>query len=75
MHNHTYSRSIPLYTGYNGATYDASSRKFTLAPYNDYVTVQSAGSTQLKIVDENITRTANKANGTYYIMCQATGLN
>ena len=72
-HNHTYSRSIPLYTGYKGATYDSSTRKFTLAPYNNYVDVVSTGSTQLKIVDESITRTANKANGTYYIMCQATG--
>lgn len=73
MHNHTYSRSIPLYTGYKGATYDSSTRKFTLAPYNNYVDVVSTGSTQLKIVDENITRTANKADGTYYIMTQATG--
>lgn len=72
-HNHTYSRSIPLYTGYTGATYDSSTRKFTLAPYNDYVTKESEGSTALKIVTENINRSANPLNGTYYIMCQATG--
>lgn len=73
MHNHTYSRSIPLYTGYKGATYDSTTRKFTPAPYNDYVTTESTGSTQLKIVNEDIKRTADKANGTYYIMCQASG--
>ena len=61
-HNHTYSRSKALYTGYDGTS-----------PYNDYVTKVS-GSTDLKIVDEsNINKTENLKNGTHYIMCQATG--
>lgn len=72
-HNHTYSRSIPLKTGYEGATYDSANRKFTVSPYNDYVTTQSTGSTQLKIVDENVNREENISEGIYYIMCQATG--
>ena len=69
-HNHTWSVSKPLYTGYD----------FNKAPaYNDYVTTL-AGSTELKIVDEfkadgvtPINREADIANGTYYVLNQATG--
>lgn len=69
-HNHAYSRSKALYTGYD---YNQS------APYNDYVTKVS-GSSDLKIVDEfkadgrtEINRVEDKANGTVYILNQACG--
>ena len=69
-HNHAWSVSKALYTGYD---YNAS------APYNDYVTTQT-GSTDLKIVDEfkadgqtPIDREEDKANGTYYVLNQACG--
>ena len=69
-HNHAWSVSKPLYTGFD---FNASSA------YNDYVTTQS-GSTELKIVDEMqadgvtpINREADPANGTYYVLNQATG--
>ena len=69
-HNHAWSVSKPLFTGYD----------FNSAPaYNDYVTTQS-GSTELKIVDEMqaggelpINREADPARGTYYVLNQATG--
>lgn len=61
-HNHTYSRSKALHTGYNGTD-----------PFNDYVT-KASGSTDLKIVDEsNIYKQEDLRNGTHYVMCQATG--
>lgn len=69
-HNHAYSRSKSLYTGYD---YNSS------PAYNDYVTKESGG-TALKIVDEfkadgitEINRNEDKANGTVYILNQATG--
>ena len=69
-HNHAWSVSKPLFTGYD----------FNSAPaYNDYVTTQS-GSTELKIVDEMqaggtlpISREADPVRGTYYVLNQATG--
>lgn len=70
MHNHAYSRSKSLYTGYD---YNRS------PAYNNYVTKESGG-TALKIVDEfkgdgvtEINRNEDKANGTVYILNQATG--
>ena len=69
-HNHAWSVSKPLYTGFdfNGS-----------AAYNDYVTTIS-GTTELKIVDEfqgdgvtEVNREADPANGTYYVLNQATG--
>ena len=70
-HNHAWSVSKPLYTGYD----------FNSVPaYNDYVTTVSEGSTELKIVDEfkadgktEINREGDIANGTYYVLNQATG--
>lgn len=69
-HNHAWSVSKPLYTGYD---FNAS------AAYNDYVTTLS-GTTDLKIVDEfqadgttEVNREADPANGTYYVLNQATG--
>lgn len=70
MHNHAWSVSKALYTGFD---YNNSSA------YNDYVTTVS-GSTELKIVDEfqgdgvtEINRAEDKANGTYYVLNQACG--
>ena len=68
-HNHAWSVSKPLYTGYD---FNANSA------YNDYVT-KIEGTSDLKIVDElnaagqAINRSEDKANGTYYVLNQATG--
>lgn len=69
-HNHAWSVSKPVYSGYD---FNKS------AAYNDYVTTKS-GTTELKIVDEfqadgatEVNRTADPANGTYYVLNQATG--
>lgn len=69
-HNHAWSVSKALYTGYD---YNKSSA------YNDYVTKVS-GTTELKIVDEfkgdgvtEINRNEDIANGTVYVLNQATG--
>ena len=65
-HNHAWSVSKPVYCGYEKGN------------YNDYVTVID-GTTDLKIVDElkadgtEINREADPANGTYYVLNQATG--
>lgn len=70
-HNHAYSRSIALKTGYD---YNQS------PAYNDYVSKVSSGSTELKIVDEfqadgvtEINRSENKADGVVYILNHAAG--
>lgn len=68
-HNHAFSRSKALYTGYN---YNVNK------DYNDYVT-KVTGTSDLKIVDEKkadgseINRTEDKANGTVYLLNQACG--
>ena len=69
-HNHAWSVSKPIYSGFD---FKGS------AAYNDYVTTVS-GTTDLKIVDEfkgdgttEINREADPANGTYYVLNQATG--
>lgn len=69
-HNHAYSRSKAIYSGYDFVR---------SAPYNDYVTKVS-GSSDLLIVDEfkgdgltEINRSEDKANGTVYILAQASG--
>lgn len=68
-HNHAYSRSKALKTGYN---YNQS------PAYNDYVKKVSEGSTELKIVDEMqgdgttpINRDENIAEGVTYILNHA----
>ena len=68
-HNHAYSRSKVIKTGYD----------FNVNPdYNDYVTTIT-GTSDLKIVDElqadgsPINRAENLAEGTLYILNQATG--
>ena len=68
-HNHAWSVSKALYTGYD---YNKN------PDYNDYVTVVT-GTTDLNIKTElagdgsPINRTEDKANGTYYVLNQATG--
>ena len=69
-HNHAWSRSKSLRTGYD----------FNVNPaYNDYVTTVASGSTELKIVDElaadgtEINREEDLVDGTVYILNQATG--
>ena len=67
-HNHTYSRSIPLKTGYNGST-----------SKNDYNTYVPASGTTYKVVDEKkadgseIDRLAHPEDGVYYVMFQTAG--
>ena len=69
-HNHAYSRSKAIYSGYD----------FNASPdYNDYTT-KITGTTELKIVDEfkadgvtEINRQEDIANGTVYLLNQATG--
>lgn len=69
-HNHAYSRSKSLYTGFD---YDKS------PAYNDYLT-KITGTSELKIVDEfkgdgvtEVNRAEDKANGTVYVLAQASG--
>lgn len=68
-HNHAYSRSKALYTGYDFKTHPE---------YNTYrlnpgeVTLQPI-ETELAANGEEIKREEDKANGTYYLMCEATG--
>jgi hypothetical protein len=67
-HNHTYSRSIPLKTGYSGST-----------SKNDFNTYVPASGTTYKVVDEKkadgseIDRSAHPADGVYYLMYQTAG--
>jgi hypothetical protein len=68
-HNHAWSVSKPIHTGFDFNVNHA---------YNDYVT-KIEGTSDLKIVDElnaagqAINRAEDKANGTYYVLNQATG--
>ena len=69
-HNHAWSVSKPLATGFDYNAY---------AGYNDYTKVK-AGTTELNIVDEfqadgvtEINRNADPENGVYYVLNQATG--
>ena len=69
-HNHAYSRSKALYTGYD---YNQS------PDYNDYFT-KITGTTELKIVDEyqadgvtEVNREEDLANGTVYLLNHACG--
>ena len=68
-HNHSYCRSIPIKCGYKGST--------NVKDYNTYV--PASGSTNYTVVNElkadgtEIDRNAHPSNGTYYILCQASG--
>ena len=69
-HNHSYCRSIPIKCGYKGST--------SVADYNTYVppTKDSKNYTvvnELKANGSEIDRDAHPSNGTYYILCQASG--
>ena len=68
-HNHAWSVSKPIHCGFD----------FNVNPaYNDYTTVVT-GTTDFKMVNElqangeEINREADPANGTYYVLNQATG--
>lgn len=69
-HNHSYCRSIPIKCGYKGST--------SVADYNTYVP-PTKGSKNYTVVNElkangsEIDRDAHPSNGTYYILCQASG--
>lgn len=75
-HNHAYSRSIPIYCGYDAKFhYDEVSKKWTPEPYNEYLIVNNA----VTVIDEKqadgetpINKAPDKANGTYYMMSNAT---
>ena len=69
-HNHSYCRSIPIKCGYKGST--------NVADYNTYVP-PTKGSKNYTVVNElkangsEIDRDPHPSNGTYYILCQASG--
>lgn len=75
-HNHLYTRSIPVYSGYPAVT-----EAGVFEAYNTYYDFTKKKATDY--VDENqsnnasggkgINHNADKANGTYYIMCPSTG--
>jgi hypothetical protein len=75
-HNHLYTRSIPIYSGYPAVT-----EAGVFEAYNTYYDFPKKATTTY--VDETksnnasggtgINHTSDKANGTYYIMCPSTG--
>ena len=75
-HNHLYTRSIPIYSGYPTVT-----EAGVIPAYNTYYDFPKKTTT--KYVDENtapnvsgstgINHTADTHNGTYYVMCPSTG--
>ena len=62
-HNHTYSRSIPLYTGYNG---------YPKADGYDPKGLKTAQE-ETNLGHGTINHEPDVNNGTYYIMCPSTG--
>ena len=75
-HNHLYTRSIPIYSGYPTVT-----EAGVFEPYNTYYDfTKKAVTTYVDETQSNnvsggtgINHTADPANGTYYIMCPSTG--
>lgn len=75
-HNHLYTRSIPIYSGYPTVT-----EAGVFEPYNTYYNFpKKAVTTYVDETQSNnvsggkgINHTADAANGTYYIMCPSTG--
>ena len=75
-HNHLYTRSIPIYSGYPTVT-----EAGVIPAYNTYYDFPKKATTPY--VDENtapnvsggtgINHTADTHNGTYYVMCPSTG--
>ena len=75
-HNHLYTRSIPIYSGYPTVT-----EAGVIPAYNTYYDFPKKATTAY--VDENtapnvsgtngINHTADTHNGTYYVMCPSTG--
>ena len=68
-HNHSYCRSIPIKCGYKGST--------KVADYNTYVPAKGSKNytvvNELKANGSEIDRDPHPSNGTYYILCQASG--
>ena len=68
-HNHSYCRSIPIKCGYKGST--------KVADYNTYVPAKGSKNytvvNELKANGSEIDRDPHPLNGTYYILCQASG--
>ena len=75
-HNHLYTRSIPVYSGYPAVTVAG-----TIPAYNDYYNfTKKAVTTYVDETQETnvggtkgINHTADVAKGTYYVMCPSTG--
>ena len=76
-HNHTNSRSIPLYTGYQKGMdyfdYQTTAGVIKTLTEVEETGMYSGGNTPLQ--DEKlINHRPDTANGTYYVMINATGL-
>ena len=71
-HNHSYNRSIPIKCGYEKAAY---ADMISEANYNTYVTKTKTYTVknETKLDGSEIDRTAHPADGTYYILFQASG--
>ena len=67
-HQHQNSRSIPIYSGYNGSTKKTDYNTYVPKSGTSYVVVNEVTSS-----GADINRSANKSKGTYYMMCQASG--
>ena len=71
-HNHTYNRTIPIKCGYEKAEY---ADMISEANYNTYVTKTKTYTikNETKLNGDEIDRTAHPADGTYYILFEASG--
>ena len=67
-HNHSYCRSIPIKCGYKGSTSDKDYNTYVPASGTNYTVVN-----ELKSNGSEIDRNSHPSNGTYYILCQASG--
>jgi hypothetical protein len=67
-HNHTYSRSIPLKTGYNGSTSKNNFNTYVPASGKTYKVVD-----ELKADGSEIDRGEHPEDGVYYVMFQTAG--
>ena len=67
-HNHSYCRSIPIKCGYKGSTSNKDYNTYVPASGTNYTVVN-----ELQANGSEIDRDAHPSNGTYYILCQASG--
>lgn len=75
-HNHLYTRSIPIYSGYPEVTEAGVFESYnTYYNFTKKATTTYVDETQSNNVNggKGINHTADPANGTYYIMCPSTG--